>query len=64
MIKQKTSMEKKQELPDNEKTVFIPAEDIRVIERVLNNWEQVKQEFYNVEAEKKRNQNGETKIEN
>ena len=57
-------MEKKQELPDDDRAVFVPAEDIKVIERVLNNWEQVKQEFYKVETEKKKNQSRESKMEN
>jgi len=46
-------MEKKQELPDDERAIFVPAEDIQIIERVLNNWEQVKLEFRKVEERKK-----------
>ena len=57
-------MEKKQELSDDDRAVFVPAEDVRVIERVLNNWEQVKQEFYKVETGKKKDQDGELKMEN
>jgi len=57
-------MKKKQELPGDDRAVFVPAEDIRVIERVLNNWEQVKQEFRKMEAEKKNIQNGESRMKN
>ena len=52
-------MEKQQELPDDDRAIFVPTEDIQVIERVLNNWEQVKKEFLKVEASK-RIENGET----
>lgn len=34
---------KQQELPDDNKVVFIPAEDIRSIEHVLERMEQVQQ---------------------
>ena len=51
-------MEKQQELPDDDRAIFVPTEDIQVIERVLNNWEQVKKEFLKVEASK-RIENGE-----
>jgi hypothetical protein len=30
---------------DYDKVVFVPAEDIRVIERVLHNWDVLKQEL-------------------
>ena len=47
-------MKKKQEVPDDERAIFVPAEDIQIIERVLNDWERVKQEFLKVEAKKKK----------
>ena len=30
---------------DDENVVFVPLEDIQAIERVINNWEPVKQEW-------------------
>ena len=30
---------------DHDKVVFVPAEDIRIIKRVLDHWETVKQEW-------------------
>ena len=51
-------MEKQQELPDDDRAIFVPAEDIQVIEQVLSSWERVKQEFLKVEAGK-RIENGE-----
>lgn len=59
-----SNSDKQQDLPDYEKTVFIPAEDIRVIERVLDNWEQVKQEYCKIEAENKPSDDGESEAKN
>jgi len=54
-------MEKIQELPDDDRAIFVPAEDIQVIERVIRNWEQVRQEFLKVEILKIYNNNNQKK---
>jgi hypothetical protein len=46
--------ETKEQKPADDKVVFVPTEDIRVIESVLNNWEQVKQEYRKIETETKK----------
>ena len=42
---------KQPELPDDDRIVFVPLENIEVIERVLSNWEQVRQGFYKMTSE-------------
>jgi len=57
-------MGKQKKLQVDDDAVFVPAEDIRIIERVLNNWEQVKQEYCKVEAGRKVSDNEELKKDN
>jgi hypothetical protein len=51
----------KLELPDDDYVVFIPAEDIRSIERALNKMEQARQELHKIRESLN---NGEWRVEN
>lgn len=46
-------MAKQQKLSDDDNVVYVPIEDIRIIERLLHDWELVKQEYHKMDANRK-----------
>lgn len=56
--------EKQQELPDDDRAVFLPMEDIQAIEGIINKMEQAQLEFRIVEESMKPIENGEFNVEN